>query len=790
MTISVVFSISRLLYPKAHPIWFFLYMFFKYYSVRKRQIKYYIKILPDSVLLNIAKKCPKNNCDINNCVLVHPDNVYPNDLILYMCHRKLKTSRKVFVIQSNLCAKNTLYISYTHFHNNIKKQLDFRVKLQKKPIKVNFADEVHLAHICCPIENGSWVGKALQSYFKRPKLIRQGDIVSIDIKHFNESFFTNYELGFTIDTVHFKCMKLIFGDNEVLEEHFCVLKKTDIKQAKKIQNKIPRIHTIGTKSVTTLSDLSPFPYGMDSYVDQLRRAVEPFLAKNKWNLKPAFLIQGAEGCGSDVLISSLALKLGLHYKKIYNSDLAANVYSQNEAKMRAEFFGAQFYAPCILSIHKFENFGKNNESQYDQRIINYFIQSLEERLMDGKYPVVLFCCTSSKDIPIELKRAFLEIFDINAPTSEEREQILKWLLEKNDIALKNIDLKAIANKTNGFYFKDLQTLVHYIEHNLENFTDELGQKYFENAIDFMQSNYSESLGAPKVPQVQWSDIGGLTDVKEEIIKSINLPLKHPDLFKKSRLSRSGILLFGPPGTGKTLLAKAVATECNLCFLAVKGPELLNMYVGQSEQNVRGVFEKAREASPCIIFFDELDSLAPNRGLSGDCGGVMDRIVSQLLAEMDGLNNGEKVFVIGATNRPDLIDPALLRPGRFDKLLYVGPCKDLESKISVLQALTRKFKMSDDVNLCHLVTECPKNISGADFYGVCSEAWSSAAKRLIEKIDKDGLCFEDFNQEDVLVDVKDFKEAFKNVKPSISEDDMIYFENLKQELASNVSVGKI
>ncbi|KAH1010172.1 hypothetical protein HUJ05_004508 [Dendroctonus ponderosae] len=302
----------------------------------------------------------------------------------------------------------------------------------------------------------------------------------------------------------------------------------------------------------------------------------------------------------------------------------------------------------------------------------------------------------------------------------------------------------------------------------------------------MQSNYNESLGAPKVPKVQWSDIGGLNNVKEEIMKTINLPLRRPDLFKKSGLTRSGILLFGPPGTGKTLIAKAVATECSLCFLTVKGPELLNMYVGQSEQNIREVFERARQASPCIIFFDELDSLAPNRGLSGDSGGVMDRVVSQLLSEMDGLNNGAKLFIIGATNRPDLIDPALLRPGRFDKLLYVGPCTEEGSKVSVMQALTKKFKLASDVDPQEIVSSCPKNITGADLYGICSTAWSSAAKRLIDRIERDALNAEEFTDQHVEVTAADFARAIEDVKPSISEVDLLYFEKLKRELTADAS----
>jgi len=354
--------------------------------------------------------------------------------------------------------------------------------------------------------------------------------------------------------------------------------------------------------------------------------------------------------------------------------------------------------------------------------------------------------------------------------------------------LDGVDLKQVANQVHGFYHEDLKALIYYAEHHFCRMNISktkrvvLKQEDFQFAVEFMQSNYNKSLGAPKVPKVQWSDVGGQNDVKEEIIKTINLPLKHPEIFKNSGLSRSGILLFGPPGTGKTLIAKAVATECSLCFLTVKGPELLNMYVGQSEQNVREVFDRARQASPCIIFFDELDSLAPNRGLSGDSGGVMDRVVSQLLAEMDGLDSSGKVFIIGATNRPDLIDPALLRPGRFDKLLYVGPCTDADSKVSVLEALTRRFRLADDVKFKEVVHMCPQNITGADFYGICSNAWSFAAKRLIEEIEKGNMSTENVTHMDVIVSVNDLSSAIKNVKPSISENDLRYFERLKKELS--------
>ncbi|OMJ21475.1 Peroxisomal biogenesis factor 6 [Smittium culicis] len=291
---------------------------------------------------------------------------------------------------------------------------------------------------------------------------------------------------------------------------------------------------------------------------------------------------------------------------------------------------------------------------------------------------------------------------------------------------------------------------------------------FEKAISTIRSTMSDSLGVPKIPNIKWEDVGGLEVAKKDILDTIRLPLESPHLIASGMSIRSGLLFYGPPGTGKTLLAKAIATECNLNFFSVKGPELLNMYIGESEANVRRVFQKAREASPCVVFFDELDSLAPKRGQFGDSGGVMDRVVSQLLAELDGMsgspdNNksnkdkdqsptGENdsssskggdssmappppmVFVIGATNRPDLLDSALLRPGRFDKMVYLGVSNTHDSQLNILKALTRKLCLSPDLDLQIIAEKCDFNLSGADFYALCSDAQLKATLRSIRRVD--------------------------------------------------------
>ena len=249
-------------------------------------------------------------------------------------------------------------------------------------------------------------------------------------------------------------------------------------------------------------------------------------------------------------------------------------------------------------------------------------------------------------------------------------------------------------------------------------------------------------------------------MRKDIMETVTLPLQHPELL--SGLRRVGLLLHGPPGTGKTLVAKAVATECGVNFLSIKGPELISMYVGQSEANVREVFARGRASTPCVLFFDELDSLAPRRGASGDSGGVMDRVVSQLLAELDDVPPG--LFVIGATNRPDLIDSALLRPGRLDKLVRVDVPSSPADRLSILAALTSR--LDTDVRLEELERASPPNLSGADFYAIVSGAVSAALERAVRDIEA-GLVSED----DVRLRVteEDFQVSLRELHPGFFEE---------------------
>ncbi|KAB1203040.1 Peroxisome biogenesis protein 6 [Morella rubra] len=412
---------------------------------------------------------------------------------------------------------------------------------------------------------------------------------------------------------------------------------------------------------------------------------------------------------------------------------------------------------------------------------------------------------SSEGLPPTIRRCFSHEISMGPLTEEQRIEMLSQSLQSVSNLLPNVGsedfIKEISGQTSGFMPRDIRALIADAGANLILRVDVplpkvepkevdmnsckavpqvLGKEDLTKAMERSKKRNASALGTPKVPNVKWEDVGGLEDVKKSILDTVQLPLLHKDLFSSGLRKRSGVLLYGPPGTGKTLLAKAVATECSLNFLSVKGPELINMYIGESEKNIRDVFQKARSARPCVIFFDELDSLAPARGASGDSGGVMDRVVSQMLAEIDGLSDStQDLFIIGASNRPDLIDPALLRPGRFDKLLYVGVNSDASYRERVLKALARKFKLHPDISLYSIAKKCPPNFTGADMYALCADAWFHAAKRKVLNVDSDSSPVDD-KGDAVVVEYDDFVKVLEELSPSLSMAELKRYESLRAQ----------
>jgi len=340
-------------------------------------------------------------------------------------------------------------------------------------------------------------------------------------------------------------------------------------------------------------------------------------------------------------------------------------------------------------------------------------------------------------------------------------------------------LRYIADQTHGFVGADIEALckeaamkaLRRIIPEIDFNEDELPPEILES-LKVTMDNFKESLKEiepsamrevlVEVPNVRWEDVGGLEDVKREIIEAVEWPLKYPEKFRKFGIRPpKGVLLYGPPGTGKTLIAKAVANESEANFISVKGSELLSKWLGESEKAVRKIFRKARQVAPCIIFFDEIDAIAQMRGIDEGTRAV-ERVVNQLLTEMDGLEELDGVIVMGATNRPDILDPALLRPGRFDRLVYVRP-PDKESRYAIFKIHTREMPLADDVDLEELAAITDGYV-GADIEAICREAVMLALR-------------ENMNAEKV--EMRHFLEAIRKIKPSVTESLISFYERFEE-----------
>ncbi|XP_047972024.1 peroxisome biogenesis protein 6 isoform X1 [Salvia hispanica] len=551
----------------------------------------------------------------------------------------------------------------------------------------------------------------------------------------------------------------------------------------------------------------------------------------------SILLHGAAGSGRRTVVRYVAHRLGLHVVEYSCHDFMASSEKKASIALAEAFSAARRYSPAILLLRHFEifrNLAAQEGSSHEQVGVNSEVASTIKQFTEpitedkngyfdnhtdgplkvtptiNQHPVLLVATVdSSEGLPPIIRRCFSHEIKMGTLSEEQRLQLLSQSFQHISDLLPDTSVqdlvKDLVGQTSGFMPRDLRALIadagaNIISKKLEpensvpgssespsvedskninNAPQDLSKENIFKALERSKKRNASALGTPKVPNVKWEDVGGLEDVKKSILDTVQLPLLHKDLFSSGLRKRSGVLLYGPPGTGKTLLAKAVATECSLNFLSVKGPELINMYIGESEKNVRDIFQKARAARPCVIFFDELDSLAPARGASGDSGGVMDRVVSQMLAEIDGLNDStQDLFIIGASNRPDLIDAALLRPGRFDKLLYVGVNSEASYRERVLKALTRKVKLHEDVSLYEIALKCPPNFTGADMYALCADAWFHAAKR---KVSVDDSASSPPDQpEAVVVEYEDFIEVLRELSPSLSMAELKKYEMLRDQ----------
>nr|XP_046232900.1 peroxisome assembly factor 2 isoform X1 [Scatophagus argus] len=654
-----------------------------------------------------------------------------------------------------------------------------------------FASELHIQPVASPLSNQlSCYDLLLAEHFRTPRLVSQGDIVKVPAENHPDLLENSSEGILRCPALFFRVLE-VCPSAERPEEggaHLADRLHTSLYMRASTNSPVPRCSEDGASLWGRLS-----PPGLSKTVDLLSSTILPHLHSSGSLCGCTVLLHGPAGSGKVTAVSAASRRLNLHLLKVDCVSVCADTPAASEVKLDSVFQRADALQPCVLLLRNLQVLLRPRGGvEEDGRIPAALCQ-----LLSGAASSVVVVATvcRPRELPAGVMTAFVHQVAIEPPTEEQRHAMLVSL--SRDLHLgRDVDLERLSKLTAGFVLGDLSALlveagrsacrrlIHTCAGRREEDLCSSGvtilNQDFSSALQALQDAHSTAIGAPKIPDVRWEDVGGLQRVKKEILDTVQLPLQRPELLSLG-LNRTGVLLYGPPGTGKTLLAKAVATECSMTFLSVKGPELINMYVGQSEENIREVFCRARSAAPCVVFFDELDSLAPSRGRSGDSGGVMDRVVSQLLAELDALHSSVGVFVIGATNRPDLLDQSLLRPGRFDKLVYVGVSEDRVSQLQVLQAILRRFQLDSAVDLQDLVDRCPSHMTGADLYALCSDAMTAAIKRKVALIE-DGLDSED---SPVLLSVDDFSAALENFRPSVSDQELLRYDSIQQKLADPV-----
>ncbi|XP_026331724.1 peroxisome biogenesis protein 6, partial [Hyposmocoma kahamanoa] len=683
--------------------------------------------------------------------------------------------------------------------------------------------------------SNDFVKEVLNNYFETPKLVNVNDVFSIDLtpKVTAKYHYKYLDLVDSAGKLYFKCTKMtndvnsiIANENseKIVQPFFIVKCVTQLTLGENIHTLKPKDEYFKPqdfdKKSMCLCQLCPT--GLKEKFDQIQETISPFLTGEINDLSssmtspitPMLLLTGSTGSGRHLLVKTLAKYNGMNCLQIDCNAMQSSTAKQTESKINATIQKAKAAAPVIVLLNNFEVFAVDPENNEDCRLIEYFLNTITDLYQNyTKHQIFFIAVTERTDLKPNILRIFLEKFHIPKLNVHQRHQVLEWFAEVMQL---NIDeevdknkcrdelsentkevLQRVAAKTETFLYGDLDTLVHFAmresylkQHNRLQTDPNLQlvkEEDFNSALESIRSLRSQHLDAPKIPKVYWEDIGGLDKLKKELLKTIEFPIKYPHLFKNSTLKRSGILMYGPPGCGKTLVAKAVSTELNVSFLSVKGPELLNMYIGQSEENVRKVFESARASSPCIVFLDELDALAPRRGAAGDSGGASDRVVSQLLAELDGVASGEDadttsmVFIMGATNRPDLLEQSLLRPGRLDKMIYVGPYCGLREKTSVLQALCRNYKLRPEVDLEKVAAALPDRCTGADLLQITSTARSASVRSLVAKLHAGTVKESELSPDSIILGVSELYQAVEAFRPSVTDEELAYYETLQSQM---------
>src|SRR3989338_1573348 len=495
------------------------------------------------------------------------------------------------------------------------------------------------------------------------------------------------------------------------------------------------------------------------------------------------LLYGPPGTGKTLLAKAVASETNANFSSINGPEIISKFVGEAEKKLRDIFAEAEKSAPTIIFIDEIDAIAPKREESYgevERRVVAQLLASMDGLKSRGKV-IVIAATNRPEALDPALRRGgrFDREIEIGVPNKEGRLEVLK-IHTRNMPLFDDVDLKELADVTHGFVGADVESLckeaaMSVLRRVLPEFNikdeERIPKEYLEK-LQVMKNDFKEALKMVRPsamrevlierPKVKWADVGGLEKAKQELKEAVEWPLKQPEVFKRMGIRPPrGILLYGPSGTGKTMLAKAVAKESEANFILVNGPSLLSKWVGESEKAVREIFRKARQTAPTILFFDEIDALVPRRG-SGDNSHAQERVVNQMLTEMDGLESLNDVVVIGATNRPDIVDPALLRQGRFDRVIFT-PIPDGEGRKRIFEIYLKKMPLASDVEIDTLTAETEGYV-GADIDGVCREAAMMALR-------------EDIKSKDVRME--HFVQALEIVKQSVDKEIEEAYEKLKE-----------
>ncbi len=555
-----------------------------------------------------------------------------------------------------------------------------------------------------------------------------------------------------------------------------------------IQSRIVQEKTLRTS--ITYEDIG----GLQEQIQRVREMIElplrfPELFQ-KLGIEPpkGVLLYGPPGCGKTLLAKAVATEAEANFILINGPEIMNKYYGETEARLREIFRKAEEEGPSIIFIDEIDAIApKRSEvtGEVEKRVVAQLLALMDG--LEGRGSVIVIGATNrpnALDPALRRPGRFDREIEIGIPDKRGRTEILHIHTRGMPLS-KDVVVEKLGEITRGYTGADLTALcreaamkaIRRILPNIDFSEEKIAPEILNNLEvtmrDFMDA-YKEITPSAlrevevETPTVRWEDIGGLSNVKQKLIEVVEWPLKYPEKFQKLGIKApKGVLLYGPPGCGKTLLAKAVATESEANFITIKGPEIYSKWVGESEKAIRETFRKARQAAPAVIFLDEIESIAPRKDMMEDSSGVANRVASQLLAEMDGIEELTDIVVIGATNRPDLLDPAILRPGRFDRLIFIPP-PDERSRLEILSIYTRNMPLAEDIRLEDLASRS-EGFSGADLESLCREAALAALRR-------------DINAEKVTkIDVE---EAFTIVKPSISPQMLREYERLGEVLRTS------